>query len=122
MVNELRLQRASGSNGAGKVMLIVLLVALLAAAAAVAPALHADVKHGSEAGMARQCGDGNHHFFLFHNAATNRYGTVCDLGGIWGIVIVDDQGHEITAFVKNKMTRFEQVLKYMRNAGYELIH
>ncbi len=100
---------------------IVVLIAVVAAAVAVVPSLHAQEKHGAEASQARQCLDGEHQVFKFHNATTNRTGIVCDVGGMFGVVIIDELGNEVTSFLKNKMSRFEQVLKYMRNAGYELI-
>jgi hypothetical protein len=108
---------------------IMILIILLAAALLVAVGVqagvamsHANLKHGSEATLARQCMNGEQHFYLFVNPTTNRYGTVCQIEGTWGVVITDQAGHEITSFVKNKMTRFDQVITYMRNAGYELIH
>jgi len=83
---------------------------------------HADVKHGSDAAIARQCLDGKRPFYLFFNQDTKRYGTVCYVDDMWAIVIVDELGNEITAFVKNKMKSFDQVLTYMKNAGYGLVH
>ena len=38
------------------------------------------------------------------------------------VVILDEAGREVTSFVKEKMKTFEQVLKYMRNVGYEIVH
>lgn len=130
MVSSLQLstfERSSKPAAARRLILIVLAIAVLAiallvAAGAVAQQAHADIKHGADASLARQCNDGKHQLYLFHNAATNRYGAVCNLDGLWGILIVDEKGKEITAFVKNRMHRFEQVLQYMRNAGYEPIH
>lgn len=113
-------------NGLAVLILIFVIVALgLAvlgpALASVAPGVsHANLRHGTEADTARQClnGRGGH---LFYNPTTNRYATACDIDGIWGIVVTDAYGREVTAFLKNKMKRFEQVLKYMRNQGYELV-
>lgn len=107
-------------------LLALAMLGLLALAGALAlvvdaPVTHANLRHGAEADTARQCldGRGGH---LFWNPSTNRYGVVCDLNGLFGIVILDEAGREVTAFLKNKMKRFDQVLKYMRNQGYELVH
>ena len=83
--------------------------------------VHATAKHGMEAGMARQCSDGRKRFDFF-NEETKRTAHVCDLDGLWGIHILDEFGNEVTAFLKNKMKAFDQVLKYMRNSGYDLLH
>ena len=80
---------------------------------------HANIRHGSDADLARSCaGKGG---YLFHNPTTNRYGNVCQINDAFGVVITDDKGNEITAFMKNKMHRFDQVLQYMKNSGYNLI-
>ena len=80
---------------------------------------HANMRHGSDADLARSCvGKGG---YLFHNPITNRYGNVCQINDAFGVVITDDKGNEITAFMKNKMHRFDQVLQYMKNSGYNLI-
>lgn len=110
-------------------VLVLVLLGLAVLLAVLGPAMaevsapvvsHANERHGTEADTARQClnGRGGH---LFWNSTTNRYGVVCDLDGLFGIVILDEAGREVTAFLKNKMKRFDQVLKYMRNQGYELV-
>ena len=109
-------RRGSGS----RLMLIVLLIAFVMAAIAVAPSIHAAVKHGSEANTARQCLDGRQ-ATLFVNPTTNRWAVVCQVGEMWGVVILNEAREEITAFVKNKMKTFDQVLRYMKNAGYQVV-
>lgn len=112
-------------------LLLALLVFIMAMAfqAVLGPALvqvgvgisHANLKHGGEANIARQCSDGRGGY-LFHNPNTDRFGMVCQLDEGFGVVITDAAGREVTAFLKNKMSRFEQVLQYMKNQGYELVH
>jgi hypothetical protein len=82
---------------------------------------HATERHGSDATIARQCLDGRSSQ-LFLNPKLDRKATVCEIDGAWGVVITDRAGNEITAFLKNKMRRFEQVLKYMQNQGYGVVH
>ena len=103
-------------------LFVLFVIAIVIAAVGAAPLIHADVRHGVDATAARQCLNGKQHTYLFHNAASNRYGTVCEIEGVWGVVITDEFGREITSFLKNKMKTFNQVLKYMRNAGYDLVH
>jgi len=84
---------------------------------------HADARHGGEAEIARQCSnDPNAH--IFFNESTKRTAYVCFIGGsgVFGIHIMNERGEEVTAFLKNKMQHFEQVLKYMQNSGYQLLH
>jgi hypothetical protein len=80
---------------------------------------HAYDKHGAEATLAEQCkGVGS----LFQNPTTGRSANVCFVGGVCGIYVwFQDLDHEVTAFVKNKMSSFDQVMRYMENAGYKLI-
>lgn len=82
---------------------------------------HAFERHGIEANMARECSTGQHALTLFKNPVTGRIAYVCLIDGLWGMHILDEMGNEVTAFLKNKMKTFEQVLKYMRNSGYELL-
>lgn len=103
------------------IFLLIVLVTAVVAVAGQAIAAHADTKHGVEAETARQClSSPNRH--LFFNETTNRFGVVCSVKGVWGVVIQNAAKEEITAFLKNKMHTFEQVMKYMRNGGYQLVH
>lgn len=83
---------------------------------------HANSRHGSEADLARTCSDSSSNPIRFFNPETKRSAWVCDLGGFFGVHIKEIDGEEVTAFIKNKMKRVDQVLKYMKNAGYELVH
>lgn len=83
---------------------------------------HAVERHASEATIARQCvGKGT----LFHNPETNRFANVCETERGFGVWIWEHQGdraQEVTAFLKNKMKRFDQIQRYMENAGYKIVH
>lgn len=81
---------------------------------------HADLRHGVEATIARTCLDRPE--YLFYNQTTGRTALVCLVeDGKYGIVVLDDLGKEVTAFVKNKMKYFKQVSKYLENCGYKPI-
>jgi hypothetical protein len=81
---------------------------------------HANMRHGAEASLARECsGRPEQRFF---NPITKRTAYMCIIRGFFGFHILDNNGDEVTAFLKNKMKSFNQVLRYMQNAGYELIH
>jgi hypothetical protein len=108
-------------NNAIAIFILIVLVAILLVVAGQAIVAHADTKHGMDAQGARQClSDPNSH--IFFNQTTKRFGVVCNIGDLWGVVIQNAQREEITAFLKNKMHSFEQVIKYMQNGGYQLIH
>ena len=81
---------------------------------------HANMRHGMEADMARECsGRPEQRFF---NPITKRTAFMCHVEGFFGFHILSESGDEVTAFLKNKMKNFNQVLKYMENAGYQLLH
>lgn len=78
---------------------------------------HADMRHGSEAETARQCAQRPE--WMFFNPETGRTALVCMTSeGKYGVYVVDELGKEVTAFLKNKMSRIEQVAKSLQNVGY----
>lgn len=93
---------------------------LALAVAAVALSAHAIEKHGSEAILAHQCIDKPN--LIFVNPSNGRTAFVCKIDGKWGIAIVDKDGREITAFIKNKFKSVSQIFRYMRNTGYQILH
>lgn len=96
------------------------LICVLLLAAMLIGASHAVVRHGREAELARQCED--HPEFYFYNPQTDRWALICltDVGK-FGVAILDRAGKEITAFIKNKMSRVDEVFRYMSNSGYEFV-
>lgn len=107
------------------IAVIVMLLAPMASAAledAIAQAAlsaHAIERHGSLAVTASQCYDNPE--LKMYNPQTKRTAYVCLTERGWGIYIANAAGENVTAFVKEKATRLAQVIKYLRNAGYEVI-
>jgi hypothetical protein len=102
-------------------LVLIFLLVWLAVGLELVPAIsHANARHGGDADTARLCNSApNMH--LFYNPTTQRSAKVCLLDGKFGIVITDAMGREVTAFLKNKMTRFTQVVKYLSNQGYQMV-
>lgn len=81
---------------------------------------HANMRHGFEADLARECSKRPDH--IFYNPDTHRTAYLCVVSDLFGFHILDSSGNEVTAFLKNKFHNFSQVLKYMQNSGYGLLH
>lgn len=81
---------------------------------------HAYSKHGIDASAARECS--RRPELRFYNDNTRRTAYMCVVSGMFGIHIIDDRGEEVTAFLKNKMRTVDQVVQYMKNSGYTLLH
>jgi len=79
--------------------------------------MHSVAKHGTKAIIARAC-QSSDQTYLFFNPTTKRKGIICKIGNSWGVLILDEAGREITAFMKEKLKRFDQIVRYMENAGY----
>ncbi len=100
-----------------KPLRILILIAFLIALAALSA--HAIAKHGSDAVVASQCAERPELRMI--NPATGRIAMICMTEAGWGIYIVGRDGGNVTSFIKEKMARLEQVVRYMRNRGYEII-
>lgn len=82
---------------------------------------HAVERHGTEAEIVQACIEKNGAIqeWLQPNG---RLARVCQLDdGKFGIEIVDEEGNNITAFIKNRMRTLEQVEQYLANKGAQLI-
>lgn len=84
---------------------------------------HAINQHNAEAIAVRECLDQNGPFAIWQKP-DGRFLRLCNLpDGKFGmqICVSDYNGgdcfHEITSFIKNKFTRLEQLIKYLRNIG-----
>jgi hypothetical protein len=96
----------------------LILLAIIIALAVVS--MHALAKHGEAAITASQCADRPE--LRMFNPENGRIAFICMTSvGKWGVWIVESTGKEVTSFLKEKMKSLEQVIRYMKNAGYELI-
>ena len=109
------------TNPAPFIWLLIIIACLVGGILLAAPAIsHANIRHGSEANLARTCVERPEH--LFFNPSTGRTAFVCVvIDGRFGVAVVDELGNEVTAFVKNKMKTFKQVEQYLKNCGYGFI-
>ena len=95
----------------------ILLLAILAMA--VVYGSHAVIKHGIEAEQVRECINKGGGIQLWKNSDTGRQAEVCLLpDGKFGVQVTRFK-KEVTSFIKNKMTRIEQVENYLKNSGYK---
>lgn len=115
--------RIESSNTPRFLLLVVIFIVTAAALMVImmsVPSQHAIEKHGSDAWLAAQtCGSHNYSVKMF-NPETSRVAFVCLTERGWGVVIESLDGSNVTAFIKEKMKRIEQVVKYLQNRGYVL--
>lgn len=106
--------------------MIVIAILVVAIAVALLPNGNGDSAHSGKRGLtvyerARDCIKGKQGR-LFYNPSKMRYGLAClDKQG-WIVVILDKGMDIVTAIPKEKLTRMEQVIRYMKNAGYFIRH
>ena len=83
---------------------------------------HGPDRHPGEAEQVRTCLNQNGTLQIWMNPTTGRLANVCQVGPtLFGVQIIQkakDDWDEITAFLKPKMNRIEQVMQYLRNTGY----
>jgi hypothetical protein len=83
--------------------------------------LHADLKHGGEAQIVRDCLNQVGPTLKMYNPSSHRNALVCQIDtNLFGVRILDEKEvNEVTAFVKNKFHNLEQVIQYLINGGYQ---
>lgn len=83
---------------------------------------HAVLRHGNSAYAVRNCLTDKGAMQTWFNPTTGRTAKICAVGDAqFGIQILENVNgtmKEVTAFIKDKMSRIEQVTNYLRNAGY----
>lgn len=107
------------SNQHNQGRMFLMLILLCAIVFAVALSVHAIAKHGTDAYIAAQCADRPELRMI--NPENGRIAMICLTSAGWGIYIQEADGNNVTAFVKEKLSRVEQVIRYMRNRGYEVV-
>ncbi len=84
---------------------------------------HAVARHGGSAIVVRNCLNDKGAMQTWFNPTTGRTARVCLIGDTtFGIQILEDVNEtmrEVTAFIKDKFTRVEQVAQYLKNRGYQ---
>ena len=87
---------------------------------------HGPERHPGDAEQVRECLNKNGVLQLWANPTTGRRAQICQIGPtLFGVQIIQkagDKWDELTAFLKPKMSRIEQVMQYMRNTGYDLLN
>lgn len=92
------------------------IVPLLILMAVIIYGQHAVAKHGQDAVLVRQCMENKGPMQMWV-MPDGRVENICRLDdGRIGIMVTDGF-HEVTSFIKNKMTRLSQVEQYLRNLG-----
>jgi hypothetical protein len=106
-------------------ILVIVLVAIIAFATLGTSKSHAVEKHGTKADLVRQCIDRGDDVLGVYQHSEDKQKELClvKLGEkLYGIQIRANKPggrvEEITAFVKEKLTKLEQVKNYIRNSGY----
>jgi hypothetical protein len=98
---------------------LALVVALVMAAAVLS--VHAIMAHGQAALRVQECMNNRGSVQTWYNPTTGRHANVCEVEpGKFGID-VEENGNNVTAFIKEKLRTLEQVERYLRNCGYELM-
>jgi hypothetical protein len=95
----------------------ILIAAIIIAMAAVS--MHALTKHGQSAITATQCVD--YPDLRMVNPTTGRIASICITEDGWGITITEADGQPVTSFLKEKAKTLQDVIRYLRNAGYKLM-
>lgn len=107
-------------------LFLLVIVAIVAYAMLDTANSHAITKHGTDGMLVRECLDNNGPLGVFsHKTDKSRELWLCEIEpGVYGIqirkLINSSQHDEITAFVKNKMRKLEDVLRYINNSGYDI--
>jgi hypothetical protein len=100
---------------------ILLLAVLALIVAGITYQVHAVERHGVEAQIVRECIGKNGAIEKWMNFDNGRQALICEIrDGLWGVQIRKN-GREITSFLKNKLSRIEQVYQYLLNQGYRAI-
>ena len=93
----------------------------IVASAYAQPSTHAYVGHGDEPDMIRRCLEDYGADAVLYNKCTCRTAFCVFVAALqkYGLWIEADDGANVTSFVKTKMNRLDQVIRYLNNAGYE---
>lgn len=86
---------------------------------------HGDLRHGADAQIVRENCDNNNVVCQCLNLDTKNTAVCVELknpkdeqGRKYGIQIIDEEGNEITAFIKDTLKWFNELKNYLRATGY----
>jgi hypothetical protein len=98
--------------------LLLLFALLVVASIAVEYGLHSVAKHNEKAVAVRECVQQGRVLGTWINPENGRKALICQVGdNLFGIMIMKGK-FEITSFLKKKLTRIDQIFKYLSNQGY----
>ena len=117
---------SSGGTGIFKSLFILMFFMALAitgfylVSVSTVPNAHALARHGEEATMAHSCiNDGGTIQATVTRKIDGHKAIVCQIMGTFYVYVEDKCGNEVTSMCKNKMSRLDQVIQYLKNRGYE---
>jgi hypothetical protein len=86
---------------------------------ALAPSEHAVIRHGASAWAAIQaCNNGPEQLMTRTNPANGRKMTICMKAGRGYVVVDDAEGNNITAYPKDELRFWDELVRYLRFSGY----
>ena len=113
------------SGGVGKsvkfLIFVLLLTVLVSFAVSFVQNNHAVNKHGIKAVTVIECYRKDGAIQVWKNIDTNRTAKICMVSNEKiGVIIEEENGDPVTAFVKEKLKNISQVNNYLLNCGYQI--
>lgn len=100
-----------------KVLVIITLMLVASGIVFVTLNSHAVERHGDAASSGSQCFDAKGSQLHMTNPTTKRNADVC-FDTVFYVYITTASGDPVTMIPKEKMNNIEQVIQYLKNAGY----
>jgi hypothetical protein len=115
----------SKTTGGGFFIFLLLLLVVIAGGLLLAVGdlnEHAVDKHGNKAVTVAECAKNGGVLSTMINPTTNRQASICGLpDGKFGVYVSECNGDCATSFIKDKMKKLEDVIRYLKNVGYKEI-
>ena len=81
---------------------------------------HAVLKHGDEAVLVDQCLSKNGPIGTWKRESDGRFALPCVIPDVgYGVKINECNGNNCTSFIKNKASKIIDLLRYLKNSGYD---
>ena len=111
------------TSGAKFVILVLILALVSSISISYIQNNHAVTKHGIKAVTVMECYNKDGAIQIWKNIDTNRTAKICMISNEkFGVIIEEDSGDMVTAFVKEKLKNISQVNNYLSNCGYQIEH